>query len=141
MADEIAPLLEDQKPYPWPHRNDSISVHAALALYRLGDERGVKSLKGAILKGAEKGKVHVAKAAAKALGSVEKKTAVPILISGLDVQRTQATAEIVRALFTLTGEDPGGDIEVVGWRRAALDARSWLQWWQKNRTDYEPEVK
>jgi len=135
-ADLFATLLEDQKAYPYPHRTDSISAHAALALYRLGDPRGADFLKGAILNGAEKDKIHVAKAAAKVLSSLDKETAVPILISGLDVRRSQAIAETTRSLFLVTGEDPGADIDIVGWRRVGRDAEAWKKWWEENEARY-----
>ncbi|HUW56544.1 MAG TPA: HEAT repeat domain-containing protein [Planctomycetota bacterium] len=135
-ADEIAPLLEDQKLYPYPYNRDSVSVHAALALYRLGDARGVKFLAEGVMMGAEQPKLHVARAAAKALASVEKDTAVPILMKGLEVRRSQVGPEIVQALWRVTGEDPGADIVIVGWRRSGLDTVRWREWWANNKAAY-----
>jgi len=77
----------------------------------------------------------VAKGAAAALASVERSAAVPILMKGLSVRRTQATTEIVRSLYRTTREDPGADIDVVGWRRGPLDAARWKEWGAKSEAD------
>ncbi|HUV39166.1 MAG TPA: HEAT repeat domain-containing protein, partial [Planctomycetota bacterium] len=132
VADDVAPLLADETQHAYPFNRDAISVHAALALYRLGDPRGLKYLGEAVLRGDQKDAYHVARSAAGALGSVKREDAVPLLAKALEVRRSQTSAFVVQSLWKVTGEDPGADIEIVDWRRAGQDARRWQEWWTRN---------
>ena len=67
---------------------------------------------------------------------MEKEAAVPILMRALEVRRSQTVADVVQSLWRVTGEDPGADIGIVGWRRSGLDAKRWKEWWKKNEADY-----
>lgn len=140
VADQLVDLLDDQKAYPWPNNRDSISAHAGLALHCIGDAKGTEFLRSALMEGGRGQKYNVARGAATALGRADKEMAVPILIEGLSVEQTRVKQFIVESLYQLTGEDPAGDLEVVGWRRADQDARRWLKWWDEHKAEFtDPE--
>jgi HEAT repeat protein len=134
--EDLATLLENQQTYLLGRRNkDTISAHAALALYRLGDPRGVEYLKASVLQNA-KAKSVVAGTAAKALASVGKKTAIPILIDAIQVRKQRALGAIVESLYLVTGEDPGAEVDITGWKRVFRERDAWKEWWDKNKGEY-----
>jgi HEAT repeat protein len=134
-AEAIAPLLADETKYGYPFGRDAMSARAALALYRLGDPRGIDYLAKAAMLGGERSKAHLAWGATKLLAKVKRDDALPILMKALDVRRTQTVPAILDALWAITGIDPGADIDVVGWRRPGLDAKRWREWWDKQQAD------
>ena len=135
-VEDLAKLLEEQQVYLVRRTKDAISTHAALALYRLGDPRGVGYLKKVILdNNRERG--HLAAAAAKSFRSVDKETAVPILMDALQLRKQRALGAIVESLHRLTGEDAGADIEFVGHRRVGRDVAAWKKWWEKKKGKYD----
>ncbi len=133
--DELVPLLKDTTKQG---KNDTIAAHAALALYRLGDERGAEFLKASLMQGTDKSLAHVAESAARALGSVEKKLSVPILMDGLLLagQNWQIKPAIIEALFKATGHDPAGEVQFMGWNRFSREVTCWKKWWKANRGQY-----
>jgi HEAT repeat protein len=132
---DLVKLLVDQEKQG---KNDTVAAHAALALYRLGDERGVAYLKSALMSGTDKAKKHVAQSAASALGSVEEKKAVPILMAGLLLKKMwwEVKPTIVNFLFKATGIDPAGEVQYLNWNRFYRDAECWQKWWEENKPRY-----
>jgi len=137
-ADELAALLSDEKKQG---KNDTLAAHAALALSKLDDDRGAEYLRAALMSGADRAKQHVAEGAAKALGSVEEKISVPILMHGLLLEKMnwQVKPAIVSSLYKATRQDPAGNIQDLGWNRFSHDAKCWVKWWEGNKVKYQAD--
>ena len=95
-------------------------------------------LKTALRGGAHTAKKHPAPRAAAALGSVEEKTSVPVLMEGLLLKEMwwEVKPAIVSSLYKATGIDPAGEVQHLGWNRFYRDAKCWEEWWEKNQAAY-----
>jgi len=133
--EDLVKLLEEQQVYLVRRAKDAVSTHAALALYRLGDPRGVEYLKSVILNNAKETS-YLAASAGKLLASVDKKIAVPILMDAVQLRKQRALGAIVESLHRLTGEDPAADVQIVGWKRVFRERDAWTKWWEENKAQY-----